>query len=290
MFKKLVGCGLVGRDELAGGQASDSVSNRMVGCDLAGKDGKSGRLGNPVSSGMFALLFAGMLMSGCASTGATSGNNSLKGMVAQPVKGAYLFVYKSGTDPHGPPFTMSEATGEDGSFEIDDLPDGEYTVVARKHASGLPGSPLSEGDQKSEMATIKVSGGKILSQTLFLGTKDDKEQYFGASEETKTAIAGKVMDSEGNPMKGFRVHVYTYAQMSERPKYVSAATGPDGKYIVYMPKGGTYYISARDHFGGPPKIGDYYGRYDEGTIDPSGVIVKTGSELDNINITVHKVW
>jgi hypothetical protein len=78
--------------------------------------------------------------------------------------------------------------------------------------------------------------------------------------------------------------------MSERPKYVSAATGPDGQYVVYLPKGGTYYLAARDHFGGPPKIGDFYGRFDEGTIDPSGVIVPTGEELKEINITVHKVW
>lgn len=236
------------------------------------------------------LFFALLLISGCASTGAGSARmDGLKGIVAQPVKGAYLFVYEKGADPHGPPFTMSEATGPDGSFDLE-LPDGEYTIVARKHASGLAGSPLSEGDQKSETMDIKVVGGKIEYQMIFLRAKDDKEQYFGAGDKSKTAISGMVHDSEGKPMKGFRVHVYTYAQMSERPKYVSAATGPDGKYIVYLPKGGTYYIAARDHFGGPPKIGDFYGRFDEGTIDPSGVIVKTGSELDNVNITVHKVW
>ncbi|HEX9861293.1 MAG TPA: hypothetical protein VGB23_08810 [Nitrospirota bacterium] len=236
------------------------------------------------------VLFTVLLVTGCATSGGSSGRlDSLKGIVAQPVKGAYLFVYEKGADPHGPPFTMSEATGPDGSFDLE-LPDGEYTIVARKHASGLAGSPLSEGDLKSDTIDIKVVGGKIESQTLFLQAKDDKEQYFGAGDKSRTAISGLVHDSEGNPMKGFRVHVYTYAQMSERPKYVSAATGPDGKYIVYLPKGGTYYIAARDHFGGPPKIGDFYGRFDEGTIDPSGVIVKTGSELDNVNITVHKVW
>lgn len=241
------------------------------------------------TSFLMALAAIALIASGCSTAGTAGAHKGLTGVVAQPVKGAYLFVYEKGADPHGPPFTMSDATAEDGTFSID-LPDGEYTIVARRHASGLAGSPLSEGDLKSETMDIKVVDGMIQSQTMMLKSKDDVEQHFGAADKSKTAISGKVMDSEGSPMRGFRVHVYTYAQMSERPKYVSAATGPDGKYIVYLPKGGTYYIAARDHFGGPPKIGDYYGRYDEGTIDPSGVIVKTGSELDNVNITVHKVW
>ncbi len=236
------------------------------------------------------LFLAATLSSGCATSGvSTSAKNSVKGFVAQPVEGAYVFVYEKGASPHGPPFVMSEATGPDGAFDVE-LPDGEYTLVARRHASGLAGSPLSEGDSKSDIFDIRVENGQIVNRTFFVFKKDDDKKYFGAGNESETAISGKVLDSDGNPMRGFRVQVYTYAQMSERPKYVSAASGADGQYIVYLPKGGTYYIAARDHFGGPPKIGDYYGRYDEGTIDPSGVIVKTGEELQNVNITVHKVW
>jgi len=237
------------------------------------------------------ILAASLFMLGCATSGpvGTGASNSVRGYVVQPVEGAYIFVYEKGVTPHGPPFAMSEATGPDGSYDIE-LPDGEYTLVARRHASGLAGSPLKEGDSKSDMMDVTVRNGQIENETFVVHKKQDDKKYFGAGDASDTAISGTVTDSEGNPMRGFRVHVYTYAQMSERPKYVSAATGPDGKFIVFLPKGGTYYIAARDHFGGPPKIGDYYGRYDEGTIDPSGVIVKTGQELKGINITVHKVW
>lgn len=266
------------------------LSEKRAEKGAPGNTGKTGTAYGVFVSLAMALLLAASLSSGCAASGVSSGAaNSVKGFVAQPVEGAYIFVYEKGASPHGPPFAMSEATGPGGSFDVD-LPDGEYTIVARRHASGLAGSPLSEGDSKSEMMDIKVAGGQIVETTLFMRKKDDDEKYFGAGEKAETAISGLVTDSEGNPMRGFRVHVYTYAQMSERPKYVSAATGPDGKYMVYLPKGGTYYIAARDHFGGPPKIGDYYGRYDEGTIDPSGVIVNTGEELQGVNITVHKVW
>ena len=251
----------------------------------------------PVAGGKLAAVLSMLFVSvaflpGCVTSGASSArlDAGVQGIVTEPLEGAYIFVYEKGADPHGPPFVMSkDATGADGSFAIE-LPDGNYTVVARRHKNGLPGSPLSEGDQKSAPIDITVKGGRIVNHDLVMEQKKDDQKYFDASAASETAISGKVLDSDGAPMKGFRVHVYTYAQMSERPKYVSSATGPDGKYVVYLPKGGTYYIAARDHFGGPPKIGDFYGRIDEGTIDPSGVIIKTGQKLDNMNITVHKVW
>ena len=239
------------------------------------------------------LFLAALLFSGCATTATTaptSINSGVRGVVSAPVEGAYIFVYEKGTDPHGPPFAMSKATAPDGTFEMG-LPDGEYTVVARKHKSGLPGSPLTKDeDHKSMPIDVTVKGGVMKTHSLVLVKKADDIKYFDASAGSETSISGKVTDSEGSPMKGFRVHVYTYAQMSERPKYVSNATGADGKYAINLPKGGTYYLAARDNFGAPPKIGDFYGRFDEGTIDPSGVILRTGQRLDNINITVHKVW
>jgi hypothetical protein len=107
---------------------------------------------------------------------------------------------------------------------------------------------------------------------------------------TKTGLAGQILDSDGNPVEGARVHVYDHVQMSERPKYVSEKTGPDGRYLIYLPAGGTYYLAARDKFGGPPKLGDLYGRYDQGTIEPSALVIRQGEILAEVDITVTKVW
>ena len=233
------------------------------------------------------LLIA--VFAGCATSG-TSGitGGGVKGVVSVPVEDAYVYIYEKGVSPHGPPFAMTKATGADGSFEMG-LPDGEYVLVARKHKNGQPGSPLHKDDLKSDPVEITVKGG-VVQSPLTLAAKTDDVKYFSPVAVSDTAISGRISDSEGSPVKGFRVQVYTYAQMSERPKYVSEATGPDGKYTIFLPKGGTYYLAARDNFGGPPKVGDYYGRFDEGTVDPSGVIVRTGQKLENIDITVHKVW
>ncbi len=241
------------------------------------------------------IVLALIGLCGCATSAAqavagSAAHSGVRGVVMTPVEGAYIFVYEKGAEPHGPPYVMSEPTKADGSFEVG-LPDGEYTIVARKHKDGEPGSPLKEGrDKKSPMVDIVVKKGVIQAQNLVIRTKTDDKKYFGAWAPSDTSISGKILDSDGNPMMGFRVQVYTYAQMSERPKYVSDKTGPDGKFVVYLPKGGTYYLQARDTFGGPPKVGDFYGRYDEGTVDPSGVMLRKGQKIKDIDITVHKVW
>ncbi|MHB8173110.1 MAG: carboxypeptidase-like regulatory domain-containing protein [Nitrospirota bacterium] len=241
------------------------------------------------------MVIALIGLGGCATSASeasvgTASNSGVRGVVMTPVEGAYIFVYEKGAEPHGPPYVMSEPTKADGSFEVG-LPDGEYTIVARKHKDGEPGSPLRKGkDKKSPAVDITVKGGVIQAQNLVIRTKTDNKKYFGAWAPSDTSISGKILDSDGNPMIGFRVQVYTYAQMSERPKYVSDKTGPDGKFVVYLPKGGTYYLQARDTFGGPPKVGDFYGRYDEGTVDPSGVMLKKGQRIKDLDITVHKVW
>ncbi len=215
----------------------------------------------------------------------------VQGTVYLPAEGVYLYVYRKGEDPHGPAYLVMPApTLKDGSFSVD-LPPGEYTVVARRRSNQDNSGPLLGGDLRSDPMTLAVGASGRVPLTILMNAKDDMEyRAFLPPKEWTTAIAGSVRDADGNAVEGARVHVYTYVQMSERPKYVSERTGPDGRYIVYLPKGGTYYVAARNRFGGPPRIGDLYGRYDEGSIDPTGVVVKEGQTREKIDVTVFKVW
>ncbi len=226
---------------------------------------------------------------GTARTGAPSGG--IEGTVYAPAEGVYVYVYKKGADPHGPAeVILPQATFADGNFAIDLAP-GDYTVVARRRSSQENTGPAVAGDQRSDPVDIRVSAGGRVPLRLLMNIKDDTEfKAFQPPREWTTALSGTVKDADGVPVEGARVHVYTYVQMSERPKYVSERTGPDGRYIVYLPKGGTYYLAARNRFGGPPRIGDLYGRYDEGSIDPTGVVVKDGEKREKIDIIVFKVW
>jgi hypothetical protein len=241
---------------------------------------------------LLALSLALPLWGGCAAT-KLPGKGGVAGTVYAPAEGVFVYVYHKGTVPHGPAdVILPVPTLADGTFAID-LPPGEYTVVARKRSAASDAGPLQAGDPRSDPVDITVGPeGKVVLPRLVMTTKEDTEykSSFVPPKEWNTTIAGTVRDAEGNPVQGTRIHVYTYVQMSERPKYVSERTGPDGRYVVTVPKGGTYYIAARDRFGGPPRIGDLYGRYDEGSINPMGVVVKDGEHREGIDITVFRVW
>lgn len=214
---------------------------------------------------------------------------TIQGRVLAPLEGTYLYIYKKGMDLYGPAFAVSRATGADGSFDLQ-LPEGDYVVVARKRQKGEASGPVVAGDNKSEFMTLQVRGN-LSELTLIAPVKEgDQRQLTAEATVSDTGLSGSVLDADGRPLEGARVHVYDHIQMSERPKYVSEKTGPDGRYLLHLPEAGTYYLAARDKFGGPPKLGDLYGRYDQGTIEPSAVVVRKGEILQNVNITVTKVW
>lgn len=242
---------------------------------------------------VFLVAVFAFFLHGCSDSASTAGGDSqlkrLQGRVLVPLEGTYLYIYKKGMDLYGPAFAVSKATDMDGMFDLS-LPSGEYVVVARKRKAGDSSGPVVSGDNRSEFINLVVDNDTT-DLTIIAPVKvGDSRRLTDKAETTDTGISGVIFDSDGNPLEGTRVHVYDHVQMSERPKYVSEKTTPDGKYLIYLPKGGTYYLAARDKFGGPPKLGDLYGRYDQGTIEPSAVIVKKGEVLNDVNITVTKVW
>ena len=239
------------------------------------------------------LLLAALLLVGCSQQGdqkiGEGGLGRVKGTVVSPLEGTYLYVYKKGMDLYGPAFAISQATGPDGRFDME-LPAGDYIVVARKRVNGESAGPVVAGDNKSDFINLTVKD-KSTDLTVVAPVKvGDARRLSKDQKATKTGLSGTILDAEGKPVEGARVHVYDHVQMSERPKFVSEKTGPDGHYLIYLPEGGTYYLAARDKFGGPPKLGDLYGRYDQGTIEPSAVVVPENKVLSDIDITVTKVW
>lgn len=248
---------------------------------------------NCLLSRVFLLILLVLSFGGCSDTApkesGAGGLRKVQGRVLVPLEGTYLYIYQKGMDLYGPAFSVSQATGPDGAFDLQ-LPEGEYVVVARKRKSGDASGPVVAGDNKSEFMNLTIRGD-LSDLTLIAPVKaGDQRQLTAAAPVSDTGLSGVIRNADGQPQEGARVHVYDHIQMSERPKYVSEKTGPDGRYLLHLPEGGTYYLAARDKFGGPPKLGDLYGRYDQGTIEPSAVVVRKGEILQEINITVTKVW
>lgn len=241
---------------------------------------------------LFCILLPA-LITGCSeapSSGKKEGGlGRVQGRVLAPLEGTYLYIYKKGMDLYGPAFAVSRATGPDGGFDLQ-LPEGEYVAVARKRKNGDASGPVIAGDNKSDFINLTVKGEKTELNVIAPVKVGDERRLTAAAAVSDTGLSGRILDADGKPVEGARVHVYDHVQMSERPKYVSEKTGPDGTYLVHLPQGGTYYLAARDKFGGPPKLGDLYGRYDGGTIEPSAVVLRKGEILKAIDITVTKVW
>ena len=250
------------------------------------------------------LAAAGVLATGCSAPFAAgrtapsvaaplpgSPAGSVEGSVLSPAEGVYVYVYRKGADPHGPADIILPApTGADGKYGVD-LPPGEYTLVARRRMNQENCGPLTEGDFRSAPVPVVVrAGGKAPVDLVMHGKEDAVARSYVPPKEWTTALSGTVRDANGNPFEGARVHVYTCVQMSDRPNYVSGRTGPDGAYVVFLPGGGTYYVAARNRFGGSPRIGDLYGRYREGAVDPTGVEVRDGERREKLDITMFKVW
>jgi len=250
-------------------------------------------LGTARSPGLLILLLLAGLVSapGCgrqerAETGV------VRGKALTPLADAYLYAYREGADLRGPAFATSEASGPEGDFSLA-LPPGKYLLVLRRRAEGEAVGPVDTGDYRSEViGPVTVRGGETLTRDIVAPRKIGESKSLPALSKVpaKTGITGTITDSDGKPVQGARIQAYQHAQMSERPKYVSEGSGVDGSYSLFFPEGGTYYLAARNKFGGPPKIGELYGRYDDGTIEPSAVYVKDGEILKGVDITMHKIW
>jgi len=244
-----------------------------------------------MSGCLLALGLSFLFVGGCSERepGGEGRMGQISGQILAPLEGATLYVYEEGMDMYGPACAVSRVTGPDGSFDLR-LPDGDYIAVARKRRNGTTSGPVVAGDNKSEIISFTVAGGDQKLTLLAPLKIGDERRLTDQALATETGLSGRITDADGNPVEGARVHVYDHVQMSERPKYVSEKTGPDGRYLIYLPEGGTYYLAARDKFGGPPKLGDLYGRYDQGTIEPSAVVVRTKEIRPGVDITVTKVW
>jgi len=238
-----------------------------------------------------AVVALAVLLTACGATDKPEGGlTRVEGVVYRPAAGALIDLYRPGDDLRGPPFSQLGPMAEAGQFGLQ-LPPGDYILVARQRQTGEETGPIREGDLKSDPVRITVEAGKPLQLNLLAYVKQgNPKESLGETAQWKTGISGQILDAEGQPVAGVRVHVYQHVQMSERPKYVSAKTGPDGRYALALPEGGTFYLCARDKYGGPPKVGDLYGRYDQGTVEPSAVIVTEGAVLEGVDITVHTVW
>ncbi len=205
----------------------------------------------------------------------------------RPLAGASVYAYRrQSANFLGPADFASAPSGRDGSYLID-LVEGGYWLVARKRSSGSDAGPLVPGDLQrihpGNPAT--VTSGSFT--TVDLDLEEMRDLMFSRTSPrgpTATGIRGRITDASGTPVAWVFAIAYASADMRRVPDFTSAMTAADGRFVIYVPAGGRYWVGARKHIRERPAPGEPYGLY-EGVPDHA-VEVVTGAFADNIDIVL----
>jgi hypothetical protein len=239
---------------------------------------------------LFAISCAGTETVQPPGEAAVFGRQGIKGELlyqGKPLKDAYVYAYRSySTNLLGPADFASVPSASDGTYTIE-LVEGAYYIVARKRATGDNTGPIVAGDLYTVHSSnpVAVAGGEYAVVDLELVKMRDPMFFQSMSrEETSTGIKGIIVDSEGKPVPWVFAMAYTSSDMKRVPEYTSIMTDADGKFAIFLPQGGTYWLAARKNIRERPVVGEPYGLY-KGSPDAS-VVVTSGRFVEGVKITL----
>ncbi len=200
----------------------------------------------------------------------------LKGIVSdvggKGAEGARVFVYNS-PDVRRPADFISSPADKNGLFRLT-LPPGKYWAVARLKKTERFG-PLMPGDKHSgEPVEIELGPRREVSMDFTVADLREAIMTRTRTREGPVKISGKIVGSDGSPLK--RAYVFANAREKEPgiPDYVSSWADEEGRFTLYVPKG-RYYVGSALEF--PP--GRDYLVYKEMTLgtDKAGVVIVRGA-------------
>ena len=208
----------------------------------------------------------------------------------KPVAGAVAFIYPDlSSQLKGFGLGMATPTDEHGVFEMA-LPAGNYYLVVRQRKDGALAGPMRAGDLFGYLPgnPLQIGEKQVVQVHVPLIEVPDKVERFAATLFGNTSISGRIVDKQGQPVVGISAMLYDDKAMLNRPLFVAQPSDAQGRFILSFPRGGTYFLAARNTLGGTPQPGELYGRF-AGEADAS-IQVKTGQVLKDITLVVEPVW
>lgn len=157
----------------------------------------------------------------------------------RPMEGAKLFLYDS-SNVRRPADFISSLSDRAGQLQIA-LPPGKYWGVARYKTDGKYG-PLMPGDKHSgEPLEVDLTGSGVEVDFVVADIRElGQKKRAGATEALR--LKGRVVDSQGSPVAQAFVFASRTHEVSELPEYISAWTGGDGRYELYLTSGTAYFV------------------------------------------------
>ncbi len=178
-------------------------------------------------------------------------------------------------------------TDADGNFKVN-LPPGTYYLGVTRHASGKWIGPPEDGElflpSPDALGVHKKYTVKV-GEVTDIGTLAEVVPFRRAEHVSKgpiTAVEGTIVDEFGKPVENVLVFAVAKKDVAAKPLFVSDRSGKDGKFLLKVDKGGTYFLKARSAYGGgKPKPNEVLGMY--GTKGaPVPVTVETGKTVSGL--------
>jgi len=204
------------------------------------------RLNNHMRQQLFSVItcLLSFILSVTSLCGAEAGNVELHGRIvdimAQPVAGAEVYLYDS-KQVKRPADFISPKTKTDGSYKLT-VPAGVYWAVAILRRTGPSFGPLQIGDKHSgEPLVLDLKNKKIEEVDFTIMDLRDAVRHSRKRSEELFEIQGRILDAHEKPLAMAYVIADSRSTPSnEFPLYISAWTGSDGKYTLYLPAGAFY--------------------------------------------------
>lgn len=180
---------------------------------------------------------------------------------------------------------------DDGHFKLTAAA-GDYYLGAFLRRSGGPlMGPPRGGDlifltpnPAGEAQRVTLQSGELVDT----GSHEKSWVYAGLTDPSSTAVSGRVVDVDGQPLSGLLVFAFADREVSAVPLTVSERTDANGEFFLPLSKPGTVYLRTRQSYrGGRPEPGDYVGVF--GGSVPAPLRLAEGVTISGMKIVAIKV-
>jgi len=234
---------------------------------------------------VFCLLFSGCGISSVSLPSSTGIAGRVHAQTGGSIENTVVYAYRNADSGLRGPADFAAPVDEQGDYFLD-LVEGRYFLVARRRsAPGQKEGPPRPGDvwARHPQNPLEVREGRITKADFQLPRSAHREPV-AALVRSDTALRGRLIDDNGRPLEGVVVLAYRSEEARGRPDHLSQATGPDGRFVLYLPQGGRYCLLVRDQGRGRPGTADLYRFAEEN--EPFCPSLTTGRERDLGTLTL----